>query len=377
MKKGETMEQINTSEMYYRVINCEEIDELKEILNTYSTYYSQWRDYINNIMLSNGLSYEKLGKKCGFSKNTIKSWIKNNKVPKSRDSFIKLGMGLRFNLQEINYMLQRYGKYSRLYSKSLEDAICIYVISHYPKDENVQPYDYCVQLKSKFLNILKTKNKRKYLADSPNETFQAEEKIQKLQNEDELVEFIRQNEVEYINSYYKLVDYIEAYIQVENLGGSYHSLVKAENLDKGFEKMFSNLKNWGEVPNRQRLIALGIKLNMSCIEINQLLEYANMEKLCPKDKIECIILYVLSNIDISNPEYQTNHMSLVTSYSNNPKIKEQCTHLLEELTGLKNSEEIEKDMQYYISDTLKSLDLEDEDYGILQLFVGKSNWRDV
>ena len=28
MKKGETMEQINTSEMYYRVINCEEIDEL-------------------------------------------------------------------------------------------------------------------------------------------------------------------------------------------------------------------------------------------------------------------------------------------------------------------------------------------------------------
>lgn len=377
MKKGETMEQINTSEMYYRVINCEEIDELKEILNTYSTYYSQWRDYINNIMLSNGLSYEKLGKKCGFSKNTIKSWIKNNKVPKSRDSFIKLGMGLRFNLQEINYMLQRYGKYSRLYSKSLEDAICIYVISHYPKDENVQPYDYCVQLKSKFLNILKTKNKRKYLADSTNETFQAEEKIQKLQNEDELVEFIRQNEVEYINSYYKLVDYIEAYIQVENLGGSYHSLVKAENLDKGFEKMFSNLKNWGEVPNRQRLIALGIKLNMSCIEINQLLEYANMEKLCPKDKIECIILYVLSNIDISNPEYQTNHMSLVTSYSNNPQIKEQCTHLLEELTGLKNSEEIEKDMQYYISDTLKSLDLEDEDYGILQLFVGKSNWRDV
>ena len=102
-----------------------------------------------------------------------------------------------------------------------------------------------------------------------------------------------------------------------------------------------------------------------------------MEKLCPKDKIECIILYVLSNIDISNPDYQTNHMSLVTSYSNNPKIKEQCTHLLEELTGLKNSEEIEKDMQYYISDTLKSLDLEDEDYGILQLFVGKSNWRDV
>ena len=65
-----------------KIKNCEEVDELKEILNAYSPYYSKWRDYINNIMLSRGLSYEKLGKKCGFSKNTIKSWIKNNKVPK-------------------------------------------------------------------------------------------------------------------------------------------------------------------------------------------------------------------------------------------------------------------------------------------------------
>ena len=66
-------------------------------------------------------------------------------------------------------------------------------------------------------------------------------------------------------------------------------------------------------------------------------------------------------------------MALVTSYSNNPKIKEQCTRLLVELTGLKNSEEIERDMQYYISDTLKSLDMDEDDYGILQLFVINRN----
>lgn len=94
-----------------------------------------------------------------------------------------------------------------------------------------------------------------------------------------------------------------------------------------------------------------------------------MEKLCPKDKIECIILYVLSNIDVANPEYQTNHMSLVSAFSANPHIGEQCKNLLVELTGLKNSEEIQEDVQYYIRDTLQSLDLEDEDYGMLQLFV--------
>ena len=78
------MKHVNTTDMYFQVINCEEIDELKQILNKYSPYYSNWRDYVNNVMLTNGLSYEKLGKKCGFSKNTIKGWVKNNCMPKSK-----------------------------------------------------------------------------------------------------------------------------------------------------------------------------------------------------------------------------------------------------------------------------------------------------
>ena len=112
------MKHVNTTDMYCQVINCEEIDELKQILNKYSPYYSNWRDYVNNVMLTNGLSYEKLGKKCGFSKNTIKGWVKNNCMPKSRENYIKFGMGLRYNLQEINFVLQRYGKSPRLYSES-------------------------------------------------------------------------------------------------------------------------------------------------------------------------------------------------------------------------------------------------------------------
>lgn len=84
-------------------------------------------------------------------------------MPKSRENFIKFGMGLRYNLQEINFVLQRYGKYPRLYSKSLEDAICIYIISHYPKDESINPYDEYEKIKANFLNILKTKIKESFL----------------------------------------------------------------------------------------------------------------------------------------------------------------------------------------------------------------------
>ena len=35
----------------------------------------------------------KLGKKCGFSKNTIKGWVKNNCMPKSRENFYKVWYG--------------------------------------------------------------------------------------------------------------------------------------------------------------------------------------------------------------------------------------------------------------------------------------------
>ena len=43
-------------------------------------------------------------------------------------------------------------------------------------------------------------------------------------------DFIRKNEVEFFNSYYKLIDYIESYVKAESVGGSYHSLVKDEDV---------------------------------------------------------------------------------------------------------------------------------------------------
>lgn len=353
------MKYISTIDMYEEVINCEEIEELKEIINKYSPYYSRWRDYVNDILLNNGLSYEKLGKICGFSKNTIKSWVKDNKVPKSRDIFIKFGLGLRCTLHEMNYILQRYGRYPKLYSKALEDAICIYVISHYPKDENINAYQEYNCLKEKYLSIIKTKNKRKFLENSKNETFSMENQIIETKDENEFMSFVMENEVEFMNSYYKLLDYITSFIKAENMGSSYHSLVVGKSMDKGYEKMISNLKNWGEVPNRRRLIALGIALNMSLYEINTMLKYANMERLCPKDKIECIILFVLVNIDVSNPYHEINHAILVSSYTENPEIKEQCDQLLNELIGLKNSEELKEDVEYYVKDALNSLDMEE------------------
>lgn len=355
------MKYISTIDMYEQVINCEEVDELKEIINKYSSYYSRWRDYISDILLKNGLSYEKLAKICGFSKNTIKSWVKENKVPRNREMFIKFGLGLRCTLHEMNYILQRYGKYPELYSKSIEDAICIYVIAHYPEDENINAYETYKEIKCKFLDIIKKKNRRRFVAQKEDNTLRMQEEIVNTKSEQEFIDFVKKNEVEFINSYYKLLDYITAFVKAENMESSYHSLVAGKKMDSGYEKMLSNLRNWGEVPNRRRLIKLGIYLNMSMSEINQMLTYANMERLCPKDKLECIILFVLANIDVTNPYYEINHAVLVSRYTENPKIKSQCNDLMVELVGLRNSEDIREDVEYYVKDVLNTLDLEDED----------------
>lgn len=355
------MNSIKTRDMYEKIINCEEIDELKQVLNQYSPYYAAWNNYINDVLLNNGLTYENLGDLCGFSKNTIKAWATENRIPRSREKFIQFGLGIRCSLNEMNYILQRYGKYPRLYSKSLEDAICIFVISHYTEDENVKAYDIYNELKKKFLEEIQIKNKRRFLLDSKNETSKMENEIVEMKDLQEFKKFVKDKEMEFMNSYYKLLDYIVAFVKTENLGRSYHSLVLGKEMDKGYEKMISNLRNWGEVPNRKKLINLGITLNMSLAEINTMLEYANMEKLCPKDKLECIILYVLANVDVTSPYHEINHAVLVAQYTENQEIKQQCNKLLEELIGLKNADEVREYVEFYVRNALETLEIDERE----------------
>lgn len=66
-------------------------------------------------------------------------------MPQNRETFIKIGLGFRLTLDEFNDLLMRYGKYPRLYGKNMEDAVCIFVIHHYPKDGDA--YEFYRQLK--------------------------------------------------------------------------------------------------------------------------------------------------------------------------------------------------------------------------------------
>ena len=75
-----------------------------------------------------------------------------------------------------------------------------------------------------------------------------------------------------------------------------------------------------------------------------------------------------------NMPYQLSKITIISTAegeqnTENPEMKNKCERLLMELTGLRESEEIREDVEFYIKDALESLDMEDEENGILQLFL--------
>ena len=57
-------------------------------------------------------------------------------------------------------------------------------------------------------------------------------------------------------------------------------------------------------PKRNKIISLGIYLNMSVEQINEMLRLANMEDLCAKNPFENSIIYALESAMLENVLYQ-------------------------------------------------------------------------
>ena len=123
----------DTAMLNESVGKCENLSELKEILNRNNEYHYEWKQYINKLVEKNHVNYVQMAKICHSSRNTVKKWCREGVIPQNRQTFLKIAFGFRLNLEETNELLQYYGKYPRLYAKTMEDAICIFLLSH--KDE--------------------------------------------------------------------------------------------------------------------------------------------------------------------------------------------------------------------------------------------------
>ena len=349
------------------LINCDDVADMKEILDKNSGIYSDWKKFINNLVRFAG-SYGAFAQRCGFSRNTVKKWCDNGDMPRSRVEFIKLGFAMGMNIDELNKILQRYGKYPKLYSKNIQDAIYIFALSH-QKD-----YLYAQSLYDKLLSYYEIKssdtNRPQFNAIRA-KTDRVHNSILTAKDETEFIHYVQDNKEIFEDTYTNLIDIIDSYIKTNV--SDYTDLTYSESLNaflqenitnrltiKSFNVMISNLKAKREIPNRMKLISFGIYLGMSLEHMNTMLTYAGMEELCAKDRVEGAVIFAIENAIINNPDLELTNELLLSNFTNNEDLRNKCLQIIADYEQFDyKSEYSESAIIEYVVNALKAIECDE------------------
>lgn len=261
-----------------------------------------WKEKINAIIKDSGYSKTEFAKLCSVSRVMIMKWC-NGAFPQSRETFIKIGFAANYDLQEMNLFLQRYGKYPALYAKTLEDSVCIFVLS-----SSYIPHTYkeCEKIIEKIKSEMQVEEK----TSMSYETSKVLNNIINLSTEMELLEFIKTNSAVYQDAYRKFYAYVEACLRVNAMDWSSekvrstYSLAEDQKWSSSLRQCISKIHNKCWFPMRRKVILLGLYLNMDLEQINQMLQLAQMEVLCAKNPIEGAIIYAIEDASLKNMIFQ-------------------------------------------------------------------------
>lgn len=357
------------------ILSQNSAEELISYINNNQELFIDWRKYINNCVEMRGCSYEKFARATGFSKNTIRSWCIEGKIPKNRSMFIKLAFGLNLDVDGTNKLLTRYGKYSSLYAKDIYDAIIIYVINRRMNDRENPNYQFDSINKwfEKFKDIrLERFIDGKYRYQP--KTIGVYNSIISIKDDHAFEKYILNNKDIFLSTYDKLYEFICDFIDIrkseledeyddnQEHKYSWHRIVKEKNLDQSFEKMLSDLKKHGIVPRREQLIALGIHLNMVATDINNMLSLAQMQELYAKDKVESLLLYLLRNAVTVDPDLELNNAYKYLGRSSGHQFRKEYGRIIEQYLGRSDLPEWDnciENLADFIRDRLINLNMED------------------
>lgn len=290
------------------IAKCEDIEELKDkIFPLLRTRQEEWSRKVNEIITENKYTKTKFAELCGVSRVTVDKWCKGV-LPKNRETFLKIGMVAGYDIEKMNQLLQRYGQYPALYSKSLEDCICIFVISHNYGDETLIKYKY-------ILNKIKESIIRDEDAEEVENisTIKFDSKLSEVRDEDGLEQFITDNIAMFANAYHKFYAYVKMNISANYMKPAYaesvFEMAEVQGWSSSLRQCVSAIRQNKWYPTRNKIISLGLHLSMDHEQIDEMLQLAHMEPLCAKNIFESVIMFILDDaslndlLDIESEDY--------------------------------------------------------------------------
>lgn len=288
---------VNTWDLREQIRDFDEPEDLKKtVRQQMKTQEKMFQEKIKEILEKSGCNKKDFAAICGVSRPTFDKWCKGA-IPRYRETFLKLGLMARYNVEQMNQFLQRCGRYPGLYPKSLEDCVALYVIQSGNQENGVEQYNYILQ---------RIKN-----AIFPNVsdegcdigTVLVRDRLNQVRSESELEQFILENSSVFSSAFNRFYNYVITFVE-ENYGknSAYNATTDKELADgqdwsSSMRSAFSNIRQRKWYPTRKKIISLGIHLAMDAEGIDEMLELAHMEPLCAKNTFEGVLLYILKQAE--------------------------------------------------------------------------------
>jgi hypothetical protein len=276
-------------------------------------------------------------------------------MPITRKEFIKLGLGIYTKKEDVDYLLKRYGKYSELYPKSLEDSIYIFALDKklsFPQAE---------ELSKKLLSYFEMQSEHPEIKKN-NDSIMTDafrSRIAELNEERDLLDFIAEYWTIFNGAYNGLVEYIDDYII--QTGKTLHALLK-EQIENPrtiaiFNNLVSELRTKKVIPKRMRLIALGILLDMNLDKLDHMLSLARLERVCAKDRVEFALIFALESILANNPTEL--RLTLRERFKANPQANAYCLKIIRGPHHNEINQRFDDNITAYLEKVVEELKIEE------------------
>lgn len=284
-----------------------DIDDLKrQYLSNLERESASWQKKIQEILRQNRYTQAELAERCGVTRPAVAKWCKGA-IPSGRDTFLRIGFAARYDLEELNRFLTRYGKCPALCARSLEDSVRIFVLN---ARQLPHTYEECERVEARIMEEL-ARGEPAPSAPAMG-TGLLQEELLRLASEDELMRFVRETLPEYRGPFSRFYDKVLEFVAarypglVETDGDgapvriNVDRLVSAGGWSPSLRQCAYGIQRRTWFPRRRKVISLGLHLNMTLDEINGLLQLARMETLCPRDPVESAIIFAVVEAELND-----------------------------------------------------------------------------